>query len=58
MLISALLFYKKWRNDLLQIGYKLNPYDPCIANKMINGRQHTVAWHVDDLKNDIGPKSE
>ena len=50
MLTSALLFYKKWRNDLLSIGYKLNPYDPCIANKMINGKQHTIAWHVDDLK--------
>ena len=28
----------------------MNPYDPCVANKMINNKQHTVIWHVDDLK--------
>ena len=31
-------------------GYEINPYDPCVANKIINGSQHTVIWHVDDLK--------
>ena len=50
MLTSALLFYKKWRSDLIKRGYKINPYDPCVANKFINGKQHTVMWHVDDLK--------
>ena len=28
----------------------MNPYDPCVANKDINGEQLTVVWHVDDLK--------
>ena len=28
----------------------MNPYDPCVANKMVNGKQFTVVWHVDDLK--------
>ena len=46
---AALLFYKKLRKDLEENGYKINPYDPCVANKMINGKQHTVMWHVDDL---------
>jgi hypothetical protein len=50
MLQSALLFYKKLRNDLESIGFKINPYDPCVANRLINGTQHTVVWHVDDLK--------
>ncbi len=50
MLQSALLFYKKLRKDLEEYDFKVNPYDPCIANKMINGKQFTVAWHVDDLK--------
>ena len=50
MLTSALVFYKQWRNDLLKRGYEINPYDPCVANKFINGKQHTVMWHVDDLK--------
>ena len=50
MLESALLFYKKFRADLEEIGYEINPYDMCVANKIINGKQHTVTWHVDDLK--------
>ena len=28
----------------------MNPYDPCVANKIVNGSQMTVTWHVDDLK--------
>ena len=32
------------------MGFEVNPYDPCVANKMINGSQMTVTWHVDDLK--------
>ena len=50
MLQSALLFYKKIRNDLIENGFEINPYDPCVANKMVNGYQITVVWHVDDLK--------
>ena len=50
MLESALLFYKKLRKDLEAEGFEINPYDPCVANKMINGKQMTVSWHVDDLK--------
>ena len=50
MLMSALMFYKKWRKDLIRKGYTINPYDPCVANKIIRGKQHTVTWHVDDLK--------
>jgi hypothetical protein len=29
------------------MGYKLNPYD---TNKMVNGKQATIAWYVDDNK--------
>ena len=50
MMQASLWFYKKFCKDLQQEGYKMNPYDPCVANKMINGKQHTVTWHVDDLK--------
>ena len=49
-LAAALLFYKKLKKDLESIGFKTNPYDPCVANRMVNGSQHTVCWHVDDLK--------
>ena len=47
---AALLFYKKLVKDLESIGFVINPYDFCVANKMINGKQMTIIWHVDDLK--------
>ena len=47
---AALLFYNKLVEVLLSWGFELNPYDPCVANKMINGNQCTILWHVDDLK--------
>ena len=50
MLQSALLYYKKFRKDIEGIGFKINPYDPCIANRIVNGKQHTITWHVDDVK--------
>jgi hypothetical protein len=33
LLRSALLFYKKLVANLESVGFKLNPYDPCVANK-------------------------
>jgi hypothetical protein len=50
VLKAALLFYQKLINDLIGIGFKLNPYDLCVANKMVNGKQMTLCWHVDDMK--------
>ena len=50
MLHSALLFYKMFRADLEKEGFKFNPYDPCVANKMIKGKQLTIVFHVDDVK--------
>jgi hypothetical protein len=50
LLRSALLFYKKLVADLESDGFVLNPYDPCVAKKVVDGKQMTVCWHVDDLK--------
>ena len=50
MLVAAILSYQKLRKDLESIGFKINPYDPCVANRMIKGKQQTVVFHVDDLK--------
>jgi hypothetical protein len=50
LLQSALLFYRKLRKELEDFGFKINPYDPCVANRISeNGEQQTVVWHVDDL---------
>ena len=49
MLEVALLWYNKFRKDLEEEGFEFNPYDPCVANKMVNGTQFTIRFHVDDL---------
>ena len=43
------MFYQKLLKDLEE-GFKTNPYDPCVANKEVNGSKFTIVWHVDDLK--------
>ena len=50
MLISALLWYKKFRSDLEGIGLIFNPYDPCIANRIVKKQQQTICFQVDNLK--------
>lgn len=49
MMKSALLFYRKLVADLISLGFEINPYDPCVANKIMNNKQLTICWHVDDL---------
>ena len=49
MLISAMLWYKKFRGDLKSIGFIFNPYDPCIGNHIVNKKQQTIRFHVDDI---------
>ena len=57
MLTASLLWYLKFRKDLEGIGFEFNPYDPCIANRMRVGAQHTVRFHVDDLlSSHVNPK--
>jgi hypothetical protein len=50
MLEAALLWYKKLRRELEEAGFVFNPYDPCVANRDREGAQHTLLFHVDDLK--------
>ena len=35
---------------MTDIGFKINPYDPCVANKMIDGQQMNICYHVDYCK--------
>jgi hypothetical protein len=50
MLQFALLFYRKLIEELASIYFEINPFDPCVANRLVHGKQHTITWHVDDLK--------
>jgi len=50
MLQAALLFWRLLSDTLIEWGFKLNEYNKCVANKIINGKQCTIIWHVDNLK--------
>ena len=45
---SALQWYKLFSETLVGLGFTLNDYDKCIANRMVKGKQMTISWHVDD----------
>ena len=47
---ASLLFWKDPTAELKVWGFAVNPYDECVVNKTINGKQCTILWHVDDLK--------
>ncbi len=48
--VAALLYYKKFVKSLTKQGFKLNPYDGCVANKIAKGKQSTICFHDDDCK--------
>ena len=48
-LLKAILFYEKLAVQLHNWGYIMNPYDTCTFNKMVNSKQITVQFLVDDL---------
>ena len=45
---SALLWYELYSTKLQGMGIILNPYDTCVANKDIEGKQCTIGYYVDD----------
>ena len=47
---SALRWYELYSETLSKEGFVINPYDKCVANKIINGKQCTIVWYVDDNK--------
>ena len=46
----VLLWYELYVSVLKEMIFQLNPYNKCVANKMINGKQYTITWYVDDNK--------
>ncbi len=47
---SALLWYDLYLTTLQGLGFKINPYNRCVANKVINASQCTVIFYVDNNK--------
>ena len=44
----ALLWYELYSSKLQGMGFILNPYETCVANKTINGKQCSIGYYVDD----------
>jgi hypothetical protein len=49
-MVASLLYYWKFVKSLTDIDFIINPYDPFVANKIIEGRHMTICFHVDDCK--------
>ena len=47
---SALLWYHTFKECLERLRFVINPYGPCVANKIVKGKQCTICWYVDDTK--------
>ena len=45
-----LLFYKKLVSDLESNVFEINPYDTCVLNKTLDGKQLTITCHMENLK--------
>ena len=54
---SAILWYSTFKDCLSDLGFTTNKYDPCVANAIIEGKQCTICWYVDDSKiSHVNPK--
>ncbi len=49
-MMALLLYYKIFVLSLKSNEFRLNPYDPCMANKQVRGEQLTMYFHGDNCK--------
>jgi hypothetical protein len=49
-MVAGLLYYCKFAESLEKNEFIMSPYDPCVWNKIINGKQCTICFYVDDCK--------
>jgi hypothetical protein len=49
-MVACLLCYKKFTKSLINYGFEFNPYNSCVSNKMIEGSQMTICFHLDNCK--------
>jgi hypothetical protein len=48
--VASLLYYRKFVKSLTDIDFIINPYDTCVANKIIEGKQMNICFYVYDCK--------
>ena len=49
-MVASLLYYKKFCKSLITLGFKHNPYEPCVSNQMVTGKHQSLCWHEGDCK--------
>jgi hypothetical protein len=49
-MVAGLLYYHKFSSSLKNRGFTVNPYDPCVWNRVIVGKQVTICFHVNNFK--------
>ena len=47
---ASLLLWEKNSKSLEEMGYQRNEYNWCVMNKIIDNKQCTIIWHINDLK--------
>ena len=50
MIESDLLWYELFSTSLSDLGFKINPYERCISDKIIDENECTIRWFVDKNK--------
>jgi hypothetical protein len=43
-MVAGLLYYEEFTDSLTMNGFKVNPYDACVWNKMIDRKQCTIVF--------------
>jgi hypothetical protein len=57
IMVAGLLYYRKFSSSLKNRGFTVNPYDPCVWNRVIAGKQMTICFHVNHCKfSHLNPK--
>ena len=46
---ALLVAYKKLVKLFSEWGFVMNPYNPCVWNKMVGKHQMNIMFHIDDL---------
>ena len=49
-MVAGSLYYCKFSESLAKKEFVANPYNPCVWNKVIKGKQCTICFHVDNCK--------
>ena len=50
IMVASLLYCNKFVKTMKIIGFQINPYYPCVSNRLVNNKQQTICFRVDDCK--------